>query len=63
MNIKEINLKSPAELQTLIEESRQKLEELRAKAVGGRLKNIREIRSIKKDIARALTVINRELTS
>ncbi len=63
MNIKEINLKSPAELQTLIEESRQKLEELRAKAVGGRLKNIREIRSIKKDIARALTVINRGLTS
>ncbi len=63
MNIKEINLKSPAELQTLIEESRQKLEELRAKAVGGRLKNIREIRSIKKDIARALTVINKGLTS
>jgi len=63
MNIKEINLKSSSELQMFIEESRQKLEELRAKAVGGRLKNIREIRSIKKGIARALTVINQRLTS
>lgn len=57
MDIKEIKLKGISELQHLLLESRKKLDELMFKARQKQLKNIREIREVKKDIARILTVL------
>ena len=57
MDIKEIKLKEIGELQHLLLESRKKLDELLFKARQKQLKNIREIREVKKDIARILTVL------
>jgi len=57
MDIKEIQLKEIGELQHLLTEARKKLDELMFKTRQKQLKNIREIREIKKDIARILTVL------
>jgi len=57
MEIKELRLKEITELNQLLKDNRKKLDDLRFKIKQGQLKNIREIRLIKKDIAKILTVI------
>jgi len=56
--IKDIKNKSAVELQKLLAHNREKLRDLRFKASQNQLKNIREIRKIKKMIAQILTLIN-----
>lgn len=58
MEIKELKSKSKAELNKLLEQSRQQLRETRFKDAAKQLKNVRALRVIKKDIAKILTLIN-----
>lgn len=57
MEIKEIRLKSLAELQELLIVEREKLEEIKYKVTQNQLKKVREIRSLKKDVAQIMTVL------
>ncbi len=58
--LKELKLKSAGELQKLLNSSREKLRELRFKVSQNQLKNIREVRSCKKKIAKIITLINQK---
>ncbi len=57
MDIKEIKILSIAELNHLLEDLRKKLDDLKFKATQKQLKNIREIRVVKKDMARILMTL------
>jgi len=57
METSELRQKSKEELVKLVREEREKLRNLRFDLASGKVKNVREIRKIKKDIARALTLI------
>lgn len=56
MKIKEIRIKSENELNHLLRDLRKKLDDLKFKDAQKQLKNVREIRAIKKDIARIMMV-------
>ncbi|MEK9130003.1 MAG: 50S ribosomal protein L29 [Patescibacteria group bacterium] len=58
MKVKELKQKSEIELQKLLQESREKLRELRFKVALKQLKKVMEIRRVKKMIARILTLLN-----
>ena len=60
MEFKELNEKNPADLQKLLELNREKLRGLRFKDSNKQLKNIREIRALKKLLARILTILNKQ---
>jgi large subunit ribosomal protein L29 len=55
---KDLRLKSDEELNQLLSESQKKLRELRFNLASGKVKNVRTIRALKKDIARILTILN-----
>jgi len=57
MKLDELKRKTKSELQKLLQDSREKLRQLRFDLASGKVKNVREIRTIKKDIARILTII------
>lgn len=57
MKFTELRQQSKSELQKILEEKRNKLQELRFNLASGKVKNVREIREIKKDIARILTLL------
>ena len=57
MKIGELRQKSKPELQKLLTELRERLRQLRFDLAAGKVKNVREIRQIKKDIARILTML------
>ena len=58
---KDLRLKSKEELNQLLTESQKKLRELRFNLASGKVKNVRMIRVIKKDIARILTILNEKI--
>jgi len=60
MEFKEIKNKKTGDLHGLLAELREKLRVLRFKDSGKQLKNIREIRVVRNDIARVLTALNNE---
>jgi len=60
MKIKELQQKSRAELQHILIESREKLRQLRFDLASGKVKNVREIRKIRKDIAQILTILKQK---
>jgi large subunit ribosomal protein L29 len=60
MKITELRQKSLSELQKLLIESRERLRELRFDLAAGKVKNIREIRKVKRNIARILTLLNQK---
>jgi len=60
MKIIELSQKPKNELQTLLSEKRERLRQLRFNISSGKVKNIREIRMIKKDKARILTILKIE---
>lgn len=60
MKINELRQKSKSELQKFLAESREKLRQLRFDLESGKVKNVREIRKIKKEIARILTIMKHE---
>ncbi len=55
---KELRLKPKEELNQLLSESQKKLRELRFNLASGKVKNVRTIRVLKKNIARILTILN-----
>jgi len=57
MKIKELRQKSKNGLQRLLRENREKLRQMRFDLASGKVKNVREIRQIKKEIARILTIL------
>jgi large subunit ribosomal protein L29 len=57
MKIAELRKKTKAELKKLLLENREKLRALRFNLASGKLKNVREIPYLKKDIARILTLL------
>lgn len=59
MDLKELKLKTEKELRQILNESRDKLRDLRFKDANKQLKNVREIRQLKKMIARILTLLSK----
>jgi len=57
MKEKELKQKTKSELSKLLREDREKLRQLRFDLSAGKIKNVREIRKIKKDVARILTIL------
>ncbi len=57
MKISEFKQKPKKELQRLLKNNQDKLRQLRFDLASGKVKNVREIRQIKKDIARILTTL------
>lgn len=60
MDLKELQTKTEAELHKLLSQDREKLRELRFKDSNKQLKNVREIRTVKEQIARILTILNKK---
>ncbi len=60
MKINEIRQKTPIELNKTLKELREKLRDLRFKLTLNKLKNVREIRGMKKDIAKILTILRQK---
>ncbi len=60
MDFKEIKTKSISDLHKLLADTRENLRDLRFKAFAGSLKKVREIRLKKREIARILTIINKQ---
>ena len=60
MDLKELQTKTEAELHKLLSQDREKLRELRFKDSNKQLKNVREIRTVKEQIARVLTILNKK---
>jgi len=58
MKISELKQKPKAELHSLLREDREKLRQLHFDLVAGKVKNIRTVRALKKDIAKVLTILN-----
>lgn len=58
MEIKELKKKNSGELHKLLADQRSRLRELRFKDASKQLKNVREVRVVKKTIARILTQLN-----
>jgi len=58
----DLHKKNKEELQKDLQERRENLSKLSFKLVANKLKNVREIRKIKKDIARILTIIKNKNT-
>lgn len=60
MDIKEIRNKPLSELNYLLNDLRKKLDDLEFKVSQNQLKNVREVRDMKRDIARVLMVLSEE---
>lgn len=61
--IKEFQRESKKELERSLKEKKDHLRSLRFNLESGKIKNVREIREIKKDIARINTILNYEKKS
>ena len=57
MKINELRQKTKLELVKILEDNREKLRQLRFDLAAGKVKNVREIRKVKKEIAQILTLI------
>ena len=60
MTLKELKVKSAAELRTLLTELREKLRVMRFKVAQRQLKKVHDVKNTKKEIARILTIINQK---
>ncbi len=60
MKISELRQRSKIELARQLQDEKEKMRQLRFDLIAGRVKNVREIRIIKKDIARILTILKEE---
>lgn len=57
MKIRELKDKPRAELEILLKSQQEKLREFRFKVAAKQLKNVREVRNLKKTVARILTLL------
>ena len=62
MDLTELRQKSKNELKKTLQGSQERLRQLRFDLAAGKIKNVREIRKIKKEIARILTLLNEQRT-
>lgn len=60
MKASELRKKSKEELEKILSEKRNYLLKLKVNLSLGKLKNVKEIAEIKKDIARILTILNQK---
>jgi|GEM_PF-172021 len=60
MRIDALRKKPESELRTIFNSHKERLQKLRFDLASGKIKNIKEIREIKKDIARILTILKNE---
>lgn len=60
MKIQELKQMQEADLKKFLQDSREKLRQLKFDLASGKVKNVREIRQIKKDIARTLTLFSQK---
>lgn len=60
MKIGELKEKTEKELELLLEEKKKKIEENRFKIAAGGIKNVKEIKENKRDIARILTILKKK---
>ena len=60
MKIKELRQKTAKELKDLLTEICQKLGRLKFDLASKKLKNVRELKELRKDIARILTILNKK---
>ena len=63
MRTQELHQKTKEDLSRILREKREKLCQLNFDLSSGKVKNVREIRMIKKDIARVLTILNQKSNS
>ena len=56
----QLKSKSIGELQTMVKESREGLRAMMVDLAAGKVKNVGALREVKKNIARMLTIINKE---
>jgi large subunit ribosomal protein L29 len=57
MKIADLRQKTKTELERFLQEGRERLRVLQFDLVAGKVKNVREVRQIKKDIAKTLTLL------
>ncbi len=57
MKISELRQKSTGELKKTLQVNREKLRQLNFDLASGKVKNVREVRKVKKEIARILTLL------
>lgn len=55
--LEQLRKKTKKELQKILQDNREKLRQLRFDLAAGKVKNVREIRRIKREIAQILTVL------
>ena len=60
MKFDELRQKTEAELNKLLKDLRETLRQIRFKTASNKLKNVREVRQTKKDIARILTLLKQK---
>ena len=60
MKLAELRRKSKDELKKILQDNREKVRQLRFDLSAGKVKNVREIRHIKKEIAQALTLLAKD---
>ena len=60
MEFSELSQKPKEELEKLLQDSREKLRQLQFDLSSGKVKNVKEIRQIKKDVARILTIFSQK---
>jgi large subunit ribosomal protein L29 len=58
MKIEELKQISKEELAAKIKENREKLRQMRFDLATGKVKDVREVRQLKKEIARIMTILN-----
>jgi len=63
MKIQELHQKSDSELKTALNENKEKLQGLKFNLTSGKVKNVSEIRKLRKDIARILTLLKSKIQS
>ncbi len=57
MKLEELRKKTKEEMLKILQDDREKLRQLRFGLAAGKVKNVREIRKIKKEISRILTLL------
>lgn len=58
MSLKELKNKTEKELIQLRDEKKDRIRHLRFVIASGKLKNVRELRNLKREVARILTILN-----
>ena len=56
MKAKELRAKTSAEIEAMLQEHRQRFAVLRAEVIEGKAKNVRELRFLRREIARLITL-------